>query len=434
MRLKDKQRFDVFLCHRRRDGQMLALAVRERLLARGAHVFMDVSDQAAGVFGLRLLNAVGNSKYFVLVLSEGVVSMRPDASIEDWVRKEIQRALDTTRSITCIVKLPAEGSLREEGIQLVASIHPDLVFDFDLLNADDILNDIDAALALGWLRLVSYWLRRFRSFFVFAVSLLVLGFVIQMVVDGIGRSAVSAQASRGNIESALGEARRNADKLRDELRDVERRRDSGMVPDAGRGKHDTGLESDGGIGDIGRDGVNDLRLDGGSMYGTGEYEDDGGIESGAHFVSDDEHRAVVFNNCRQIAKAIALRWSLDVIEETGHVESDWSDRCMSGGSPFEWLGTPGSTGWICEKGDTNRCFELREPVGPASRVCKAAVLGLVTPGEHYYHAIIIVKFSQQYRVIELISRNRVANPQTTEFAAVVLNLLGRCGIVETRYE
>ena len=87
--------FDAFLCHRRKDGQPLALAIREHLRRKGVRIFMDVYEQSPGQFGSRLAKAISRSRLFVICETETFSDDRPIDN--DWVKQEISWAKESRK-------------------------------------------------------------------------------------------------------------------------------------------------------------------------------------------------------------------------------------------------------------------------------------------------------------------------------------------------
>lgn len=89
--------YQVFLSYRREGGDAIALFLRERLLQRGLHVFLDVVDLRRGYFDEALLRHIERTPNFVVILSPG--SMDRCVNEDDWLRREIAHAIKTDRNI-----------------------------------------------------------------------------------------------------------------------------------------------------------------------------------------------------------------------------------------------------------------------------------------------------------------------------------------------
>lgn len=88
----------AFISYRRNPGYPWARLIWEELGERGVDAFLDLeSMRAAGRFDERLLNQIASRPYFVAVLTEGTLERCTDT--EDWMRREIEHAVDTGRII-----------------------------------------------------------------------------------------------------------------------------------------------------------------------------------------------------------------------------------------------------------------------------------------------------------------------------------------------
>lgn len=87
----------VFISYRRNTSAFMARAVFMDLRAHGYDVFMDVESIDAGTFDTIILNQINARAHFVLVLTPGSVERFADEG--DWVRREIEHAMDLKRNI-----------------------------------------------------------------------------------------------------------------------------------------------------------------------------------------------------------------------------------------------------------------------------------------------------------------------------------------------
>jgi hypothetical protein len=87
----------VFISYRRRASQFLAIAIFQDLRANGWDVFMDVASIDEGNFTEILLNQIAARAYFLVILTPGTVEGFADE--KDWMRREIEYALDMGRKI-----------------------------------------------------------------------------------------------------------------------------------------------------------------------------------------------------------------------------------------------------------------------------------------------------------------------------------------------
>jgi hypothetical protein len=92
----------AFISYRREGGAETARLLRYELLARGWRVFLDVEDLKAGKFDETLLSEVARAENFLLILSPGALKNCVEAN--DWLRKEILRAITTERNIVPVLK------------------------------------------------------------------------------------------------------------------------------------------------------------------------------------------------------------------------------------------------------------------------------------------------------------------------------------------
>jgi LysM repeat protein len=91
----------VFISYRREDFDW-ALRVRSGLRWRGINAFVDVTGLHSGKFEKQLYNEIGRRTHFVVLLSRDALKPRPDGEV-DWLRKEIDRAVDTGRTIVPVL-------------------------------------------------------------------------------------------------------------------------------------------------------------------------------------------------------------------------------------------------------------------------------------------------------------------------------------------
>ncbi len=89
--------YDVFLSYRRDGGEMLAKLLHDQLSRRGLRVFLDVESLRSGTFNTKLLDVIGESKDFVLILPPHALDRCQ--SPKDWVRLEIEHAIKLKKNI-----------------------------------------------------------------------------------------------------------------------------------------------------------------------------------------------------------------------------------------------------------------------------------------------------------------------------------------------
>ena len=88
---------DVFISYRRDVAGYVALALQQHLTAAGIDAFYDIDSIHTGQFDTIILNQIAARPYFVLVLTPGTLDRCVDPS--DWLRREVQHAVDTGRRI-----------------------------------------------------------------------------------------------------------------------------------------------------------------------------------------------------------------------------------------------------------------------------------------------------------------------------------------------
>ena len=86
----------VFISYRHEDG-WIAWAVYSWLVGHGYTVFMDHQGLNSGAFDANLLRQIAEHDHFVLLLTPDALKRCIEPG--DWVRREIERALETKRNI-----------------------------------------------------------------------------------------------------------------------------------------------------------------------------------------------------------------------------------------------------------------------------------------------------------------------------------------------
>jgi tetratricopeptide (TPR) repeat protein len=92
----------VFISYRRSTSRHLARAIFMDLRAHGYDVFMDVDTLDNGAFDEKLLREITNRTHFVLLLSQGAMDRCNEPG--DWLRREIEQALEANRNIVPIIE------------------------------------------------------------------------------------------------------------------------------------------------------------------------------------------------------------------------------------------------------------------------------------------------------------------------------------------
>ena len=93
--------YDIFLSYRRDGGETMAILLRDRLVAKGYRVFLDIENLNSGRFNAKLLTVIENCTDFVSVLSKN--SLDRCANEGDWVRLEIAHAIATKKNIVPVM-------------------------------------------------------------------------------------------------------------------------------------------------------------------------------------------------------------------------------------------------------------------------------------------------------------------------------------------
>ncbi|MFW2334988.1 toll/interleukin-1 receptor domain-containing protein, partial [Ilumatobacter sp.] len=99
----------VFISYRRDPGYPWARLIWENLGDKGVDAFLDLeSMRAAGRFDDRLLNQIASRPYFIAILTARTLDRC--AGPDDWMRREIEHAIDTNRIIVPTFIAPFEPS------------------------------------------------------------------------------------------------------------------------------------------------------------------------------------------------------------------------------------------------------------------------------------------------------------------------------------
>ena len=94
---KSHRRFDVFISYRRETGADDARLLQQALKARGYNVFFDFDSLRDGKFDQKIFDAIDEAPVFILMLTKGVLDKCTNEN--DWVRQEIERAIEKRRVI-----------------------------------------------------------------------------------------------------------------------------------------------------------------------------------------------------------------------------------------------------------------------------------------------------------------------------------------------
>lgn len=89
--------YDIFISYRRDGGYETALPIVEKLRSAGYRVFFDLESMNSGKFNEQLISVIDGAKDFVLVLpAHGLDRCENE---DDWVRREITRAIEKKKNI-----------------------------------------------------------------------------------------------------------------------------------------------------------------------------------------------------------------------------------------------------------------------------------------------------------------------------------------------
>lgn len=92
----------IFISYRRSTSRHLARAVFMDLRANGYDVFMDVDTIDSGTFDTIILNQIAARAHFILLLTPGTLERCSEPG--DWLRREIEHAMDLKRNIVPILE------------------------------------------------------------------------------------------------------------------------------------------------------------------------------------------------------------------------------------------------------------------------------------------------------------------------------------------
>ena len=87
-----KKSYDVFISYRREGGLDFARSIAYCLRLEGYQCFFDQRELKSGQFNQQIFEAIENSRYFLIVLTQG--SLDRCSNPGDWVRAEIEHAIE----------------------------------------------------------------------------------------------------------------------------------------------------------------------------------------------------------------------------------------------------------------------------------------------------------------------------------------------------
>lgn len=88
--------YEVFISYRRKYGAYVARLVYNELRNKGKNVFYDIKTMKSGRFDKQIRKAIQKSEYVIVVLTPGCLDKRKE---EDWMRKELEFALENDKQI-----------------------------------------------------------------------------------------------------------------------------------------------------------------------------------------------------------------------------------------------------------------------------------------------------------------------------------------------
>jgi tetratricopeptide (TPR) repeat protein len=91
----------VFVSYRRSVSAFIARAIFQDLHAHGYDVFMDVESINSGMFDTIILNQIAARAHFLLILTPGTLERCGEPG--DWLRREIECAMDTQRNMVLVM-------------------------------------------------------------------------------------------------------------------------------------------------------------------------------------------------------------------------------------------------------------------------------------------------------------------------------------------
>ena len=94
------KKYDIFISYRREGGKNIARLLKTELGLRGYHAFLDFDELKDGRFDKRIMDAIDAAPVFMFILSEHALDRCVDEN--DWVRREIEYAMETERHIVPI--------------------------------------------------------------------------------------------------------------------------------------------------------------------------------------------------------------------------------------------------------------------------------------------------------------------------------------------
>jgi uncharacterized protein involved in tolerance to divalent cations len=92
--------FENFISYRRKESSAEVKSIYDRLLHEGYSTFCDIYSLSSGTFSEDLLEAIECCTNFILVL--GPTSLKDCFNEDDWMKKEIEKAISSNKNIVCV--------------------------------------------------------------------------------------------------------------------------------------------------------------------------------------------------------------------------------------------------------------------------------------------------------------------------------------------
>lgn len=102
----------IFISYRRDGGDLFARSIFERLEKHGYECFLDKEKLGSGKFNTALYNQIDECTDFLLILPQNALNGCTNS--DDWVRLEIERAIEKQKNIIPIMMPDFEFPLEED--------------------------------------------------------------------------------------------------------------------------------------------------------------------------------------------------------------------------------------------------------------------------------------------------------------------------------
>ncbi|MBQ9501740.1 MAG: toll/interleukin-1 receptor domain-containing protein, partial [Lentisphaeria bacterium] len=103
--------YDVFISYRRDKGAQIARNLQQALEKLGLRVFFDMEELTDGKFNDKLYDAIEQSKNVIFLMTEGALARCVNEG--DWVRKELEHAMTSGRTLVPVAPTGTEISFPE---------------------------------------------------------------------------------------------------------------------------------------------------------------------------------------------------------------------------------------------------------------------------------------------------------------------------------